>query len=524
MAPKRKAKQKSETPAKRRKITIGAKTTDDDRLLTPQTQSNTPSSSAWSTRVIPARHIPPLATLCMRVFAENLHVLAQNHQSFDSIRAWLKALPDSVVPRLFASLRSTCPTILSHAFIVAHLLRGTSIVLTGELPGVNKHTVFAIGDSPSRQHLRELVLSNLDKITDDTMAPTIAKLPSLQILVLRGCTKVGSKTTGSIAKNCPHLKKLNLNYTSVTPSSIAPILRSCSELEVIKLGGIPNWTDATVAKLWTALDFDNAPQFLLPKITSLNLRQMPLSDTTINQILAICPNIRRLNLSFTHLRHPPLLLGIKTLEKLSVTSTSITSTDLLAVLSDIPNLKSLSIGALGGGQGSSVAISNSSAMTLTDHALRKLTDTLAPYKQLENVSLVGNTKLGIISGRNSALAEFIRRVGRRCTRLNLAAISSLRSSDLEGLLADTPEEGTSRLKTLVLNNTSIDDSACPFISSCRELETLELASTKVTNAGVFVILDACPNLTQLNLTSCRGIGVVDRRHFFKIWETEWKNR
>ena len=122
MAPKRNAKSKPkpdrQPASKKRKLVIGAKTVDDD-LLTPQTQSSAPSSSAWSTRVLPLDRIPSLSTLCLRVFSDNLQKLAQNHDTFGTTRAWLKALPDSTIPRLFATLRTSCPDILSNAFIVA---------------------------------------------------------------------------------------------------------------------------------------------------------------------------------------------------------------------------------------------------------------------------------------------------------------------------------------------------------------------------------------------------------------------
>lgn len=50
---------------------------------------------------------------------------------------------------------------------------------------MNRHTVLAIGDSPSRAQLHELVLRDLDDIIDNAVASTVAKLPSLQTLVLR---------------------------------------------------------------------------------------------------------------------------------------------------------------------------------------------------------------------------------------------------------------------------------------------------------------------------------------------------
>lgn len=67
--------------------------------------------------------------------------------------------------------------------------------------------------------------------------------------------------------------------------------------------------------------------------------------------------------------------------------------------------------------------------------------------------------------------------------LNLAGISSLRSRMLEGLLADDDEQD-SPLETLILNNTNVDDAAAVYISSCKSLRILELASTKFTGAFI----------------------------------------
>ena len=153
----------------------------------------------------------------------------------------------------------------------------------------------------------------------------------------------------------------------------------------------------------------------MSKLKTIDLRLTPLSDPTVNRILAVCVHLKRLDLSFTHILHPTPTLGKMPLEKLSLTSTRIGSTDLLTIVTHLPNLKSLSIGALGGVQGSSVATPNFSHMTLTDITLRQLTDNLMLCKQLEHVSLVGNTRLGSASsGKDSAIADFLRRIGRRC--------------------------------------------------------------------------------------------------------------
>ncbi|CCM00956.1 uncharacterized protein FIBRA_03003 [Fibroporia radiculosa] len=479
-------------PAKRRK-THGHRTVDDD-VPTPQAQVQAPSPSALSTRSLPSHRIPTLASLSTRIFAENLQRLSADKNLWDHVRFWLKALPDALASRYF--------------------LRGTSVAFDGDLPGVNKQTLAAVRDSPIHASLSMLELSDFSKETDKFLASVILKLPSLKTLILRGCTKVGQSTADAIAKSCSQLTVLNLNYTSVTPISLVPVLTSCRHLEVLKIAGVPNWTDAAFAKLWAPISA--IKDFKLTKLRSLKLRQTALSDSALAPFFAICPNLRRLDLSFTLVRHPSGLVAGKSLEKLALTSTKISSRELIDSVSDRLELKCLNIAMLGGGQGSAATISNSSAMSMTDQTLRDLTDVLEQYPLLDSINLVGNTKLGITGSRNSALADFIRRIGRRCKVLNLSNLTGLRSSDLEGLLPQTPEENPASLQILVLNNTAVGDEAASFISQCPHLESLAVGGTRFTAPGLFSIVDACPRLQKLDLTSCRGVKVGDRRRFFEV--------
>jgi hypothetical protein len=116
--------------------------------------------------------------------------------------------------------------------------------------------------------------------------------------------------------------------------------------------------------------------------------------------------------------------------------------------------------------------------------------------------------------------------------LNLSGVASLRSRQLESLLADDLDSPISPLRVLMLNKTGIDDTAAPYISMCRSLETLEVGGTKLTSEycshqestcvelqtgeGLYVIIDGCPRLERLDLTSCRGIPVAQRRNFFDV--------
>jgi len=147
-------------------------------------------------------------------------------------------------------------------------------------------------------------------------------------------------------------------------------------------------------------------------------------------------------------------------------------------------------------------------------------------ERLEKLSPVGNNKLGLLlpyhrdDDQDSAIADFIRRVGRKCTHLKLSGIPHLLSQDLYGLVSDAIPP---RLKQLALNNTDIDDKATPYLACCPSLVALEVAGTKLTSTGLFPIVDTCPKPEKLDLTSCRGIKVADRRRFFEVWESKWKD-
>lgn len=174
------------------------------------------------------------------------------------------------------------------------------------------------------------------------------------------------------------------------------------------------------------------------------------------------------------------------IEKISLTSTFLPGKELVELVGRLPHLKILNIGAMGVRAATSTALGTSTAMTLNDATLRLLTDALASCKNLESVNLVQNSKLGLARGHSSALAYFIRRVGRRFVNLNLSGVP-VRSEDLVGLISEDPEEQESPLETLILNKTLIDDDCAPWISGCRSLETLEFAETRISGTCAYLM-------------------------------------
>lgn len=60
-----------------------------------------------------------------------------------------------------------------------------------------------------------------------------------------------------------------------------------------------------------------------------------------------------------------------------------------------------------------------------------------------------------------------------------------------------------------------EDLECVSLSSLAE----GIADASCSEArGLSLIMQSCPRLATLNLTSCRGIPVAQRRTFFEAWE------
>ncbi|KDQ20323.1 hypothetical protein BOTBODRAFT_27744 [Botryobasidium botryosum FD-172 SS1] len=507
-APKR---QKQKTPAINN-LNIGAPNEALDSAL-PQ---DTPSSSGLSVRVLPLRSVPTLGSLCIRVFSANLARLYEEEGSRERTRGWLKALPDILASKLLAGLRRECPTILSHAFIVANFMRGDSICLTAEMTGVGKHTVAAI--SSVGPGLRALELSGLAKIPDLSVANVVSELPELESVVLRGCAKVSTKTATALASHCPRLTVVNLNHTTPSLGSLINLIGALEDLQVLKIAEIPNLGDAAFEKQLTQAFATAAERDVQPllKLRTLKIRSTSLGDASLSKILAACPGLTSLDVSFTKVRRSQsfhLATNPPPLEKLTLTSTPMPTAEIEKILQcpGMRNLKTLNLAAIGGQQ----------TPILTDAGLSALSEHMQKMDALENVSLAGNIKLGLAAPGRGSLLLFVTLVGHKCKTLNLGGIPRLTSVDLRGLYYAHAElsQAPSPLTLLALSGTSVDDVAASFIGACTSLDALELANTKFTNDGVFKIIDSCPLLTKIDVTSCRGIDVRDRRRIFEVRES-----
>lgn len=84
----------------------------------PTLPYDVPSSTASSIRRVAPTSVPPLTTLCARVFAANFVKLRNKESLWERLSDQLQIIPDTLVPKLFSTLKIICPTYLKHEFIV----------------------------------------------------------------------------------------------------------------------------------------------------------------------------------------------------------------------------------------------------------------------------------------------------------------------------------------------------------------------------------------------------------------------
>ncbi|KAG9128003.1 hypothetical protein FRC07_006363 [Ceratobasidium sp. 392] len=495
-------------------------------------QQHAASSTGVSTRPAPvaSKTFPTLASLAINAFATNFRRLfvpedRAKPEYGREVRESILGLPDTLIPKVLASLRSHCPTYLNGDVLMLYFLRGRDICLSDELPGATTKVIHAIAARPDSGLIISLELSGLEKINDQVFQSVLSNLSGLEKLIL---SKAGPLALAAAASTCLQLRVLNMNYTVATPQSIMSVLLACSQLEVLKIAGIPKLIAGCIAALIKShvSEHPEDEERTFSSLRTLKVRLTALSDADFAAFLPLCPNLTTLDMSFTPIKHVSADLGTKypapKLTKLNLTSTSIPGNELVQVLNHLPMLEKLHLGALG----ESVPITSkgvgmgTGAGTITDALLWDITDALARCENLKHVHLVGNMKIGATTGANRAALDFLRRVGRKCEVLNFENVPSLRSADLEGLLPNSLDDLPSPIRSLNLARTNVNDEAAIYIAACNQLEVLNVSGTRIGRDGLFTILDSCLNLHELDLTGCRGVSVLDRRRFFEVWETE----
>ncbi|SCV70963.1 BQ2448_3725 [Microbotryum intermedium] len=391
---------------------------------------------------------------------------------------------------------------------------------------------------PQCTSLTDLDLSTHTQLTDPSIAKILGALPTLQRLNLRGCTKVGDAAVIALSKATEsRLRSVNLNLTAVTIKGLTALFARCSGLQVLKIANVQALNDRNMTKLiddsiHAASGWRHVP---LSQLRCLKLRSTDITDNSLGRLLSLCTfTLERLDISFTSVKSLDLVSSALhtapewRLEKLVASGLPLTPLSLQGFFGPLAEMRSeqerrrFKVLKLG-----SIPSTSTKQPGLTDAVLKGLMPSLVKLTGLESVSFCQNWHLGLA---REPMASFISKIGIKCLSLDLTL--PLQSHHLEGLETPLDEEGfpvmsyadegytRPKLQTLILDSSRIDDGASISIGYCHDLRTLHLAETKISAAFLAHLMTTCPFLSNLNLTSCRGVPVAQRRTFFETWERE----
>ncbi|KAF9280682.1 hypothetical protein BGZ68_007081 [Mortierella alpina] len=314
----------------------------------------------------------------------------------------------------------------------------------------------------------------------------------------------------------------------------------------------------------------------LYRLENLKISTTKLGDRGLKVLMGLCGrSIRRLDISSTNITrmstlaqlcvweeedeggqgHLPATRAPPTrtrLEKLNITRLKIASpTDLLSLFKRMPphSLHTLLMGYLTCGQvpirddlihqlcpyleteprqqgsdGSMSSEEKSSAVLISSNYPDPFAVNLAPIFEpwpeyhLHTLSLFGNPQIGMSKRQDHGLYLLFERLAPYLRRLELG-YTQCRAFILEGLLVESSGTGILTdnmiLEELGLDETPIDDDASAVLSRFRKLNRLSLANTRIGQEAVERVVEACPLLTSVDLTSCRSIPLMNRRTLLK---------
>ncbi|CAB3995926.1 F-box LRR-repeat 6-like [Paramuricea clavata] len=307
------------------------------------------------------------------------------------------------------------------------------------------------------KHIQNLNFNGWHKLTSSGLEVIGSHCMELRSIDLSKCGKVTARGVSLIASYCTKLTSINLSYvqTDVTSNmSIKNLLheRGC-QLEALYLAG--NKSIGTPSLI--------AVQSCCENLKILDLSCTSITSFHVEKLQAGCPHLIELRLS-----------------QLSLLPSTVTANQMDAS-AGFPDLELLSLASITGGDGTD------------DRFLQRLLKTSSKLRQLD---LRGCEKISHQAFPNLPAVSLEQLFLSRC---------KISWKDLFKIIKTRWRDSLKELDVSWCNN--LDDVALLTLASIPYtiVTTLNLAGTGVGTVGVRSIVDSCPNLTELNLTSCRGV-------------------
>ena len=388
----------------------------------------------------------------------------------DSIRNSVKALSASKLPAL----------LIEKLFVED----GTKVLDLNDFPGVTNSLLRSLSKRIELDKLTKLSLVNDTQIQSNSLAVFLRKCLNLSHLNLKGCVELKNETfPEQTVKQLLQLSYLNVSFTQITGKALAIVYSLCPKLATLKLAG---------CKVIGGKDsISNVFPYRSETLINLKLRHCTITQAQLQHILEALPNLETLDCSSS---------STSTVRSLRPFLTRPHPSQLRKInLSNCPNLDLTKAADL-----NRFFILNPKL----EHIYLK--DAKVNAKSVIPKSSLANFKTLFIPGISNP-TDFLPSI------LELAANLVYLDLSHTNIRFDTSAYSAPmifnafHLRTLSLEKTPVNDKSAEILSEFHSLRSLFLGQTLISATGVGRIVFACPWLEQLDLTSCRGIDVEDRR-------------
>ncbi|XP_033105110.1 F-box/LRR-repeat protein 6-like [Anneissia japonica] len=319
--------------------------------------------------------------------------------------------------------------------------------------------------------LKILNLSLCAKLTDKEIKLVVDKCPLLESINLTACIKLTSLSISLLSSGCQHLKAVDLsglNIGAVAPAVLKQLVEQCgSRLE----------------------------EFVIAKT---QLRSFPM---VLKALMTCCPNLKLLDLSNCKFSSDFLMIpieefqaGCPSLEVLRLTGSKVRANQVSRRLKEeslgFPKLKELSVAV-------NITTTLNISLGITDGLLLRLLKTSSKLKHLD------------LRGCTHITADVLQKLS--LDNLEQLFISQCSVSKYEGIAVIVQKWMHSLIELdlswNVFPGMSLDIAMKKLSSTPQKsnLRILNLSGTSITAQRVKSLLDGCPRLSCLDLSSCRGL-------------------
>ena len=433
-----------------------------------------------------------MVRVCADIIGTHPKIILRQAETWDLLPSHLKVFVRSAARRHHAS--ELQPVLIDKVFIeddmqsldLDHLSRVTS----GFLRSLHSRL--------DRSILTSLSLVENEVIGVSAMASFLKGCNNLERLNLKRCYNITNDVFKDVAKSLANLTYLNVSFTRVTGSAIAPIYASAPKLAIVKMAGCTLCDGRRVKHVF--------PHPSLNLLT-LKLRHVALNAQDIHHILASFPKLQNFDCSaapssspislatFMELPHP------SELRKLN--------------LSNLPNFRLSSVNLL---------YHFFKVHDKLEHVyltgIRVNFATAIPRSSLARLKTLFLPELSCSSPDFlPTCLEFASNLTYLDLSKTLIPFTFFSNDSMKFLVCNVPH-----LQVLSLENAAIDDLSTIAIARIHTLRSLFLRNTQISMFGVRTVVFACPWLEELDVSSCRKIPLMARRTLLQILRWEFWQR